>query len=95
MTTHTEESSAGGRRSDPPPVESVSKEVQRALRCSSHCGLHSLRCNCVKGHVTLSGEVASYYLKQIAQTIVGRLASVSSVDNQLRVVGRDANRFDR
>jgi osmotically-inducible protein OsmY len=43
----------------------------------------------VNGCVTLTGEVASYYLKQVAQTIVGRLPQVEQVNNELRVVGFD------
>ncbi len=39
--------------------------------------------------MTLSGDVVSYYLKQIAQTIVGRLPQVQRVHNQLRVVASD------
>ena len=95
MTPHAGTSSTGGRRSDSPAVDSVSREVERALHSSSHCGLRSVRCTYVDGRVTLKGEVASYYLKQVAQTIVGRLANVLNVDNQLRVTGRNASDFYR
>ena len=90
MTTHADAPSIGGRRSDPKAVDSASREVERALHSSSHCGLRTVRCTYIDGRVTLNGEVASFYLKQIAQTIVGRLANVLSVDNQLRVCGRDS-----
>lgn len=94
MTIPAEASSAGGRRNDTPSVDTASREVERALRSSSHCGLRTVRCKYAEGRVTLIGEVASYYLKQIAQTIVGRLECVSFIDNQLRVVGLDAKRLD-
>ena len=87
MTIPAQAFSAGGRPDDAPPVDSDRQEVERALRGSSHNGLRTVRCQYVDGRVTLNGEVASYYLKQVAQTIVGRLANVSSVDNQLLVAG--------
>ena len=87
MTIPAQAFSADGRPSDTPPVDANRQEVERVLRGSSHCGLRTVRCQYVDGRVTLNGEVASYYLKQVAQTIVGRLANVSSVDNQLLVAG--------
>ena len=89
MTTPTEASSATRRYNEVPPIDSMSLEVERALHGSSHCGLRGVRCQFVDGSVTLSGVVVSYYLKQIAQTIVGRLPHVRRVHNQLRVVGFD------
>ncbi len=94
MTSHADAVSPGTRHTDVPPVDSVSDEAVRALHGSSHCGLRYVQCTYADGCVTLSGEVASYYLKQVAQTIVGKQANVSNVDNQLRVVGTEANRFD-
>ena len=94
MTAHTKPSAASGGRDTSPPVESESLEVERALRGSSHCGLRRVRCSIVDGSVTLSGEVASFYLKQIAQTIVGRLPQVRQVKNELHVVGIESTRFD-
>ncbi len=95
MTTPTKASSATPRHSEVLPIDSMSLEVERALHGSSHCGLRRVRCQFVDGSVTLSGVVVSYYLKQIAQTIVGRLPQVRRVYNQLRVVGFDKKHLDR
>ncbi len=81
------------RHAEVPPVDSMSLEVERALHGSSHCGLRAVRCHYADGRVTLSGEVVSYYLKQVAQTIVGRMPQVQRVYNQLRVVGFDKNKI--
>ncbi len=94
MTTRTKPSSARGRHDGPPPIESMSVEVQRVLHSSSHCGLRCVRCKFADGVVTLSGEVVSYYLKQVAQTIVGRLPQVRQVRNELRVVRVDGTPFE-
>lgn len=91
MTTPAEASSADSRRGDALSIDSLHLEVERALRGSSHCGLRKVRCKCANGTVTLSGEVASFYLKAIAQTIVGRITRVSNIDNQLHVASFDAN----
>jgi osmotically-inducible protein OsmY len=90
--TPTKASSVTQRRIEAPPIDSMSLEVERALHGSSHCGLRGVRCRFADGSVTLSGDVVSYYLKQIAQTIVGSLPQVQRVYNQLRVVGLDKNR---
>ena len=86
MTAHTEPSSASGRCDGPPPIESMSVQVGRALHGSSHIGLRNIRCDFADGIVTLTGVVVSYYLKQVAQTIVGRLPDVRQVHNELCVV---------
>jgi osmotically-inducible protein OsmY len=36
--------------------------------------------------LTLTGAVGSFYLKQIAQTIVARVPGVGRIDNQLEVL---------
>jgi osmotically-inducible protein OsmY len=91
MPTHAK-SSAGEGQVSASEEDTLSRDVQQALRCSSHVGLRAVRCTSAGGHVTLTGDVASYYLKQIAQTIVGRVKNVESVNNQLVVVTRDAGR---
>ncbi len=87
MTTPAKPTLVAQLQSSKAPVDTLGREVERALHGSSHCGLRAVRCHFTDGSVTLSGEVASYYLKQIAQTIVGRLPYVQRVHNQLCVVG--------
>ena len=103
MTIQMQPTSARGERDGPARVESrvpvdrresVSEEVERVLRGSSHCGLRKIRCRFADGVATLSGEVSSYYLKQVAQTIVGQMPQVVQVRNELRVVGINSTRFE-
>lgn len=66
--------------------ERACREVELILRTSSHCELRQVTCRFTGGTATLTGRVSSYYLKQVAQTIVCQLLQVQRVDNQLRVV---------
>ena len=87
MTTSAEPFSGGGRRDKTPADSSIIQQAEAALRNSSHAGLRHVHTRFDDGHITLTGQVASYYLKQLAQTIVGQLPQVASVDNQLQVQG--------
>jgi osmotically-inducible protein OsmY len=46
-------------------------------------------CHFHEGVLTLRGRVGSYYLKQVAQTLVRSLESVRQVSNQLMVISSD------
>jgi osmotically-inducible protein OsmY len=59
--------------------------VQDTLQGNPHLMGRTLRFEAHEGRVTLHGEVASYYQKQIAQEAVGKLRGVAGVDNQLKV----------
>jgi hypothetical protein len=65
----------------------VLNEVRAALRASSYRELDELECRVVNGSIVLSGAVASYYLKQKAQSIVTQLATGWQVTNELTVRG--------
>jgi hypothetical protein len=95
MTAYAEPSSASGRRDGPPPIESMSVQIERVLHGSSHVGLRTVRCAFADGAVTLSGTVMSYYLKQVAQTIVGRQPEVRQVFNELHVARDDRRAHER
>jgi osmotically-inducible protein OsmY len=69
-------------------TDSVSNRVRRALQqCGYHdlCGLH---CEDDDGVLVLRGQVGSYYLKQIAQTVAARVPGIERIDNQLNVLER-------
>ncbi len=44
-----------------------------------------LRFESSEGNVTLTGKVTSFYQKQMAQELVGKLDGVREIDNQLEV----------
>jgi len=52
---------------------------------SGYAILRTVRCDFHEGVLTLRGHVPSYYLKQIAQTLVGQLDHVELVENRLEV----------
>lgn len=70
-------------RSTTMPTE---KAAESALRQSAYRELRSVACHFHEGVLTLRGQVSSYYLSQIAQTLVRRTSGVERVCNRLRVV---------
>lgn len=60
-------------------------DVRRGLETSGYGELRTITCRVEGGIVTLNGRVSSYYLKQIAQSIVGRQAGVCRIENLLDV----------
>ncbi len=61
-------------------------EVIRALRDSGRFDLNDLQVDIRNGVALLCGQVASYYLKQTAQTIVMPVRGVRGVSNEIVVV---------
>ena len=60
-------------------------EAERVLSQSGYVALRKLNCACSNGVVSLSGNVPSFFLKQMAQTLVAQLKGVRRVDNQVKV----------
>ena len=63
----------------------VQTEAQFRLRCSCYLELHLVSCDFHEGVLTLRGRVPSFYLKQIAQTLILNLNGVGAVNNRLEV----------
>jgi osmotically-inducible protein OsmY len=62
------------------------QEVARAkLQRSAYQEIRKLTCDFHEGVLTLRGRVSSYYLKQVAQTLVFRLDGVGELNNRLEV----------
>jgi osmotically-inducible protein OsmY len=70
-----------------PLREKKKVEVQAAarLRRSPYPELRRVACEFHEGLLRLHGRVPSYYLKQIAQTVVRGLDGVEEIHNQLEV----------
>jgi hypothetical protein len=62
----------------------------KLLQSSSYTALRRLRCKVTDAVVTVHGILPSYYLKQIAQTIVLRLEGIEGVVNLVEVRGTDS-----
>lgn len=55
------------------------------LRSSPYSALKELGCTCRDGTLELRGRLPSYYLKQVAQTLVTGVAGVTTVANRIEV----------
>jgi BON domain len=60
-------------------------QVRRTLRGTGYAALQQIDCRVENGIVELSGEVPSFYVKQIAQVVLLALKQVQRVENRLRV----------
>ena len=69
----------------PPSAEAALVERARArLQGDSH-RLNNVACDYHRGALRLRGEVPTFYLKQVAQTLVRRLEGVGEINNRLEV----------
>lgn len=64
----------------------IARTAEHRLQAGSYPVLKNVVCECVAGRLVLTGTVGSYYLKQMAQTLVARIPGVEQVDNQLEVL---------
>jgi osmotically-inducible protein OsmY len=64
---------------------SLEKSVLTALKRSPHAELAQIRVSVREGVVTLSGELPTFFLKQVAQEVVKRVRCVSRVRNECLV----------
>ena len=60
-------------------------QLNRALRASGYRALQSVRCDVEECDIVLSGVVPSYFLKQMAQTILLRHRGMRRIRNLLLV----------
>ncbi|MBW3599857.1 MAG: BON domain-containing protein [Planctomycetes bacterium] len=64
--------------------------VQSRLRSSSYYPLRNLECEVRRDVVVLRGRLPSFYLKQVAQELVGSVRGVAEVENAVHVQWLDA-----
>ncbi len=70
---------------DSTDAAATQKMAHKRLRSKSYRAMQGVSCQCVDGVLILRGLVTSYFLKQIAQEAVARLAGVRLVENQIEV----------
>jgi hypothetical protein len=68
-----------------PSDATVQSQAQQMLESSNYLALRRLRCECHDGRLVISGRVPTYYLKQLAQSIVRQVAHLRRIDNQVDV----------
>jgi osmotically-inducible protein OsmY len=69
----------------PAPDVRLKNIVTSELHASGYRPLIFVECYVHEGLVILSGSVPSFYLKQIAQTVVMKIDGVNGIENELRV----------
>lgn len=68
-----------------PIRESLIQHVELRLRQSGYSELGNLEVSEGHGRVLLRGQVRTYFLKQLAQTLILSLPEVTALENQLVV----------
>lgn len=69
-------------------------EVAEALEHTKYMPLRRVELRVHSQSVVLSGDVPSYFLKQLAQVAAMSVPSVRRLENQLRVTNRQSHRLD-
>lgn len=74
------------RVADPPlPDHEIATLASSRLAESGYLELEAVRCSARERVITVAGKVSSFYLKQLAQSLIGHLPGVRRVDNRLEV----------
>lgn len=72
--------------SSPRPAQRIVEGAESCLRSNSYLALKNVSCDYHDGVLTLRGCLPSYYLKQIAQTAVARVAGAIRIVNEIEVI---------
>jgi hypothetical protein len=79
----------GGRQEDLPhrskERQAVEAEARSRLRASGYHQLRIVSCEFREGVLTLRGHVSTFYLKQVAQTLIRDLDGAGEINNRLEV----------
>jgi osmotically-inducible protein OsmY len=63
----------------------LAERITRALRQTGYTALGEIKVAIHRRDVRLSGQISTYYLKQIAQTTILGIPGVQHIDNDLEV----------
>ena len=63
----------------------IEAEAESRLQTSGYPQLRKVSCEFHEGVLTLRGQVSTFHLKQIAQTLVRRLEGIGEINNRLEV----------
>lgn len=98
-TVHARE--AGPIIDAPPALEAtpistpdVAEIAMKLLRSCSHSPVRRVQCRFHEGVLILSGQVPTFYMKQVAQELLRNLQRVEQIDNRLSVTERRRCRED-
>lgn len=63
--------------------------VHQSFRDSGYGQFRQLKVYCDHGRVTLQGSLPTYYLKQVAQTVIRLIPGIRDLDNDVKVLRRE------
>jgi osmotically-inducible protein OsmY len=64
----------------------VQLAAQSVLRDSAYPELRLVSCEFRNGVLTLQGQVSTFYVKQLAQSVVSRLKGIVEINNRIEVL---------
>ncbi len=64
----------------------VIDQIQRTLSCLGYAQLNHVRCTADGDMITLTGQLDSFYLKQVAQSVAVKISGTQNVRNEIQVV---------
>jgi hypothetical protein len=85
MNPHTDLRSFHAAAEGPLSLDNLSSRVQHCLRTSRYPELHHVSCHWHNETVVLSGHVSTFYMKQVAQTLIRGIDGVTRIDNRITV----------
>jgi osmotically-inducible protein OsmY len=77
--------------SSPVQTERIAEAARERLAASPYSSIRRIDCSYADGVLVLSGEVSSYYEKQLAQSVLIGMEGVEQIANQLSVRGAEAD----
>lgn len=64
----------------------IAEGAECCLRHNAYLAMKNLQCECHEGVLILRGCLPTYYLKQLAQTLVAGIDGVQRIVNEIEVV---------
>ena len=85
-TTTMPESESQTSQNQPASAESLEQQVRASFEQLGYAQLQALGCSVESGMLRLTGELESFYLKQVAQSVAIKIMGPHNVHNLIEVV---------
>ncbi len=76
---------ASALEATPPSLPDVAGKAMERLQGCSYSALRHVQCRFQEGVLILSGQVPTFYMKQVAQELLRNMKHVEQIDNRLNV----------
>lgn len=67
-------------------TSSVTDQIKAALNCLGYSQLNAVECVAEGDEILLRGQLHSFYLKQVAQSVAIKIPGVKNVRNEIEVI---------